>query len=247
MIKYIESKTNKIVLETIKLKDNKYSKEKRLFIIEGFHLFSMSKNIKYIFTLNKIDNLDENIDQYIVNEEILRKISSNKNPQPIIAVASYLNGKIEENPNIIFYLDNVQDPGNVGTFIRSALAFNFKNILLSYDSAFKYNLKTIQASQGSIFDSFIESTSINKLKELKEKGYIIISTCLDKNSIKLNDFNFNKNEKYVIVFGNEGQGIREEILSMSDKKIYINISNIDSLNISCSASILMYVLNNSLN
>src|SRR5574344_1015423 len=211
MSQYITSRKNKIVGDTIDLRKNSVSLEKKLFVIEGEHLLEMavkSKNILYVLTKQHLNNIPDEIDQYIVTDDILSKISVSKSAPSVIAVCKYINESIKEDQNII-YLDNVQDPGNLGTILRSSLAFGVFNVLISTNSVNKYNEKAIQASQGSLFSLNIESCNLNKLIDLKKKGYKIIVTLLDPEAIKLSSFNFNKNEKYVIVFGNEGQGVRD--------------------------------------
>jgi len=245
MIKYIISRNNKIVHDTIDLRKNKVSNEKQLFVIEGEHLLEMAikvNNVSYILTNKYIKNIDEKIYQYIVTDDILSKISINKSVPNVIAVCHYINSKIDETKNIL-YLDNVQDPGNVGTILRSSLAFSNYNVILSDDSVNKYSEKVIQASQGALFDLNIQTSNIAFIKLLKDSGYKIIVTILSSGSINLDDFCFKTDEKYVIVVGNEGQGIRKEIIDIADYKVFIEMRNIDSLNVGVAASIMLYKLN----
>ncbi len=249
MIQYITSRKNKIVGDTIDLRKNSVSLEKKLFVIEGEHLLEMalkSKNILYVLTNKHLNNIPDEIDQYIVTDDILSKISVSKSAPSVIAVCKYINESIKEDQNII-YLDNVQDPGNLGTILRSSLAFGVFNVLISNNSVNKYNEKAIQASQGSLFSLNIESCNTNKLIDLKKKGYKIIVTLLDLEAIKLSSFNFSKNEKYVIVFGNEGQGVSKDVIALADKKVFIEMDNIDSLNVGVAASICLYKLKVDLN
>lgn len=240
MIKYISSKKNKIVLETIELRKNKIQQEKKMFIIEGEHLFEMAlkaKNLVYVLVNKIIENLDEDIVQYIVDDDILKKISVNKSTPNIIAVCNYLKEDVEMNGNIV-YLDGIQDPGNLGTILRNCLAFSIFNIVLSKNCVNKYNEKAIQSSQGAIFRLNIATKNIDFLKEIKLKGYKIISTILDNEAIKLNDFSYDG--LMVFVFGNEGQGISKEIKEISDYKVFIEMNNIDSLNVGVAAGITLY-------
>ncbi len=242
MIQYITSRKNQIVQKTISLRNNKKSQEEKKFVIEGEHLFEMAikaNNICYVITTKHINNVDENIDQYIVTKDIIEKISTSKSAPDVIAVCNYINDSIKLSNNLI-YLDNIQDPGNLGTILRSALAFSNFDILISNDSVNKYNDKAIQASQGAIFNLNIENSDIDKLKKLKTQGYKIVVSILSKDAIKLDDFKFDTNEKYVFVFGNEGQGIKKEIIDLADYKVFIEMSNIDSLNVGVAASIILY-------
>jgi RNA methyltransferase, TrmH family len=242
MIQYITSRKNQLVQKTISLRNNKKSQEEKKFVIEGEHLFEMAikaNNICYVITTKHINNVDENIDQYIVTKDIIEKISTSKSAPDVIAVCNYINDSIKLSNNLI-YLDNIQDPGNLGTILRSALAFSNFDILISNDSVNKYNDKAIQASQGAIFNLNIESSDIDKLKKLKTQGYKIVVSILSKDAIKLDDFKFDTNEKYVFVFGNEGQGIKKEIIDLADYQVFIEMSNIDSLNVGVAASIILY-------
>ena len=131
-------------------------------------------------------------------------------------------------------MENVQDPGNVGTIIRTALSFSYSGVVLGNNSASMYNDKVIQSTKGAIFKiPVIENISLSLLKD---KGYQIISTSLQN---ACNYKEFNPNGKFVLVFGNEGQGISEETLKLSDVLIKINMDHIDSLNVAIAAGILM--------
>ena len=237
----ITSKENQKIKELIKLYDNKYRKEKFLFIVEGFHLLEMALSnnlVKEIYTLKEIEGIDNSIPQYQINEDILKKISKTKSPQGVVAICHFK----KEKPigNRLIYLDNIQDPGNLGTILRSALAFSYFDVVISSDSVSLYNEKVISASQGAIFKlNILLDKDVSYLNKLKEDGYQLISTAL-KDSKNINEIKLK--DKYVFIFGNEGQGIRKEILDISSDKLKIDMDNIDSLNVGVAASILMYLL-----
>jgi len=122
MIQYITSRKNKIVEQTINLRDNKISNEKKQFVIEGEHLFEMAlkaNNISYILTTKHINNIPDEYNQYIVTKDILEKISLNKSVPEVIAVCNYVNESIDLS-NRIIYLDVIQDLGNLATIFGSA-------------------------------------------------------------------------------------------------------------------------------
>ena len=237
MIKVIESEENKIIKYVNKLKNSKYIKSEKRFIIEGFHLLEMAKkeDIDFVLTLEKIDSLDENIIQYIVNEKIMKKLSFNKSFSKVIAVC-----KIKDDPLIdgdfILYLDSLQDPGNIGTILRTALAFNCKSVISTSLSSF-YNQKCIQASQGAIFSLNLIKGDVKMLLGLK-KEYQLIGTSLKEDTIDLKDFK--RPKKAILIVGNEGNGVSKEVLDIVDKTIKIQISNIDSLNVGIATGILLY-------
>lgn len=241
MSEIITSKENKKIKELMSLYDNKVRKEKGLFVIEGFHLLQMAlkeNNVVSIFTLHEIENIDKSINQYLINEDILKKISKASSPQGVVAVCRLLSA----NPiacNAI-YLDDISDPGNMGTILRSALAFSYQNVILSKNSVSIYNEKTIFASQGALFSLNIVNDEDNILSFLKNKGYHIYATSLVNAK---NIANFKPLEPFVLIFGNEAHGVSQEVIKLADELIRIDIDNIDSLNVAIAASICMYLFN----
>lgn len=240
MVYKITSKSNELIKNIVKIKNDNNSD---YFLIDGFHLFEMAllnNCVEKIFTNKLISNI-ENIDQYVVTDEILNKISNFKTNQGIVCLCKKIKTEFK-NENVLIYLDYIQDPGNLGTIFRSGLAFGFKNYLLSPNCVSVFNSKTISASQGAIFNINFITCDINKLKEYKKSGYKLISTSLKNESIYLDEFNINKNEKYIFIFGNEGSGISKEVLDISDEFLKIKIKNIESLNVAIAFSIVMYNL-----
>ena len=137
-------------------------------------------------------------------------------------------------------MDNIQDPGNMGTIIRSAVAFNIDTIIVSNDSVDIYNPKVVRSSQGMIFHmNIIKKDLIPFIKEIKNDYKIIGTKVTDGNDIKT----LEKNEKLCIIMGNEGNGVREEILALCDDFVYIPMNeNCESLNVGVATSILLYEL-----
>lgn len=242
MIINISSKQNTKIKEIGKLiSDNSYRKERKEFVIEGFHLLEMAledKLVKAVFSLEPIKNIDEKIINYIVSEDILKKISTQKNPQGVVAICSMRKEK-EISHNNVLYLDGVSDPGNLGTLLRTALAFSFKDVILSKGSVSLYNEKTISSSQGAIFRLNIISGDEQNLIDLKEKGYKILATEI-KGSVELK--NIKKSDKQVLILGNEAHGVNEKILNLADERIRIDINEIESLNVAICGAIMMHYL-----
>jgi TrmH family RNA methyltransferase len=139
-------------------------------------------------------------------------------------------------------LDGVQDPGNLGTILRSAVAFNLTNIILSEDTVDLYNIKTLRSAQGMNFHLNIKRTNLEEyIPFLKENGYKIWGTDVT-NGIDIK--NASKDEKYAIIMGNEGKGMSANIKELCDKFVYVNMNeNCESLNVGVCASIIMYELN----
>lgn len=239
MIKEITSKDNQYILEAIKLKQAKYRLTEKLFLVEGEHLFEMALNaqaIKHLFVLKPIDNVD--LLQFVISFELMKKISSFQSPPNVIAVCHELKTK-EITSQQLIYLDEISDPGNLGTILRTSLAFGYKDILLSEKCASIYNEKVIRATQGALFNLNILKSSPHHLLTLKDKGYQIIATSL-KDAISFDKVKYA--QKAIIIFGNEARGVSQEVLTISDIKIKIPMNLIDSLNVSVAASIILYHL-----
>lgn len=240
MISEIKSKDNEIIKYVRKLQNNAFSKEEKRFLLEGNHLVEMGReHIDFILCLPSFRDKNLYNKVYVINEMLMNKLTQNKSMTEVIGVSKYIDEK-EINSSRVLYLDDVQDPGNVGTILRTALAFGFKDVILSKGCAFKYSFKVIQSSQGSIFKLNVVSNDKDFLFSLKKRGYKLISTSLDKDSKFLSEINFNKYGKYAVILGNEGQGISKEIQDKSDIKIKIEINDIDSLNVGVAGGIIMY-------
>ena len=139
----------------------------------------------------------------------------------------------------IIVLDDLQDPGNVGTIIRSSLGFKIDLVVMSKGSVDLYNDKVIRSTQGAIFKvKVIEKDLKEALKEIKQEGIKVFGTSL-KNGEPLEDFG--KVEGYAIILGNEGSGVSEEILNLCDRNIFIEMDrDLESLNVGVSAGIIMH-------
>jgi TrmH family RNA methyltransferase len=241
MLKKIDSLNNPFIKETAKLKLEKYRKERNEFLIEGFHLLEMAKDsnlLKCVFTTKEL-NLPENIDQILVNESIINKLSFMSSNQGVIAICSYKQEK-DFNDNLLVYLDDIKDPGNLGTILRTCLAFNIKNVLVSPNCVSQYNDKVVMASQGAIFYENVVECNVEKLKDYK-KDYHLIATTLNSQSVFLNEYKVPSSRK-IVVFGNESMGISSQISELCDDFVKIKISNIDSFNVGVAAGIVLYEL-----
>ena len=229
----IESLSNAKVKNWNKLKEKKYRDEAGLFLIEGDHL--IKEALKKQMVVSTI-GLNETYD-YTVNPEILKKLSSQKSGTKEIAVVKKIEEKKVEGDKILI-LDNIQDPGNLGTIIRSAVAFNISTIILSDDCVDLYNDKVIRSSEGMIFNiNIVRKKLIEIIPKLKKNGYTVYATTVNGKGYFEND------SKIALVIGNEGNGIKEDILNLCDKNITIKMNKeCESLNAGVAASILMYEL-----
>lgn len=229
------------LLKSLKKGDSKTN----LFVVEGYHLVQEAlKNncLLKVFEIdeqNKLSHLktNKNIQYFNVSYQILKVITDTQHPQGVVGLCSKNNTNSKQDK--IVFLDNVQEPGNVGTIIRLCAAFGFDKVIGNI--AFN-NSKIIRSSQGAIFNVDLEqinnSENKTRIQKLKESGYQIIATCLDKNSIPLSNLSTNLNQKIVVILGNEGKGINKEILELADVKIYIPC-NFESINVACAGAIIL--------
>ena len=236
MIKEITSSQNNKIKFACSLMLSKNRKEYKQFLAEGRKSLELALKaglVKEIFTTKEIDGIKDDIVQYKVNESLLKKISSSQNPEGIIFISLMPNRK-PKRLNKVIYLDHVSDPGNMGTIIRTALAFNYDAIAVSEGCCDVYNEKVVAASKGAIF---LIPIIQQKLDEFKNSHQIIVSA-LNDDAKELSQTKIEK--PFVLVFGNESHGVSQETLLLADHIVKIEIDNIDSLNVSVAAGILMH-------
>jgi len=240
----ITSVNNQTVIEWSKLKTTKYRNLTRTFLIEGEHLIEEAHKAGLILNLICLQEqtpLYSDYPVYYVSELVMKKISTNVSLNKHMALCRFIDTESVELSDRIVVLDRVQNPSNVGAIMRTALALGFDSIVLSYDSVDLYNEKLIKASQGAIFRiKTKKEILLDYIPKLKKTGYSILVTDLNTET-QINDVLIP--EKYVIIFGNEGEGVSDEVLKLSDKCLRIPISSIDSLNILSALSICLYELN----
>ncbi|MGL4337654.1 MAG: TrmH family RNA methyltransferase [Turicibacter sp.] len=242
----IESNQNQKVKKWVKLKQKKYRYQFEEFIVEGEHLVQeaiSSNRIKEILiqegaSSSFISQLDEKYPTYVVKENIFKQIASTETPQPIMAVCTLQNQELKK-LNRLLLVDRVQDPGNLGTLIRSAVAFKFDGILLNEGCVDLYNEKVIRSTQGAIFKLPIVIRNLeNEIPLLKREKVKVYGTAL-KNGQPLNEMAVQG--KMAFILGNEGSGVSEALLDLTDKNIFVEMSeNVESLNVSIAGSIIMH-------
>lgn len=235
----ITSKENNRIKEIRKLQTRKHSLANELFLIEGENLIEEAiKNnlLKELYVLEGY-NCKYDFPYDYVTLDVMRSISDLKSTPRLLGVSSYI--KKNKLGNKIVILDGVQDPGNAGTIIRSAVAFGIDTIIFSKDSVNPYNEKVLRSTGGMIYNINIIIDEIeNQIKQLKQNNIKIIGTSLKK-SISLDKLE--KTENYAIILGNEGNGVRNEILNLCDQIIRIDMdSKCESLNVGVGAGIILY-------
>lgn len=235
----INSVSNKKIMLLKKLKSKKYRYLEKLFLIEGEHLVleAVKKNkLKEIYILDGYD-FDINVNKNYVTESVMKVISNLDTIPFVIGLCEIKEDKIKGDK--ILLLDGVQDPGNVGTIIRNAVAFNINTIILSDDSVDSYNDKVLRSAQGMNFNINIVITNLkDAILKLKNENYYIYGTdLLASNELS----NINIQNKFGIILGNEGSGIKKEILELCDEKLYIKMNeNCESLNVGVASGIILY-------
>ena len=234
----ITSPNNDKIKELVKLKNKKYRDDNNVFFVEGKDLCDEAYSsglMREIYILDGKDDIYDEIPYCFVSSEVMKKISDMPSITEYFAVVTK---KVEQKPGSrIIILDNIQDPGNLGTIIRSASAFNFDTIVLSTDTVDLYNPKVVRSTKGMIFNTNIIVRDLETyLKELDD--YTIYGTDVTKG------IDIRKEEikgKIAIIIGNEGRGMSENLKKYCQKFLYIDMeNNCESLNAGVSASILMY-------
>ena len=234
MLKVITSRNNERVKFACSLKENNNRKKHGMFLAETFKSLEMalkSNSVVEVFALQYLD-IPEEIPQNIVSEDVLKKISNNVNPEGVVFIAKMQEFKVND-PHKILYLDEISDPGNMGTLLRTALAFNYDLVVLSDKCVSIYNEKVVNSSKGAIFQIPVVK---GNLKDYKRTHEIIVSN-LSKKACPLDELKFK--DKFVLVLGNESHGVSKEVRLLADQEVIIPISNIDSLNVAVAGGILM--------
>lgn len=223
------------------LKDKKFRKEHSLFMVEGekFCKDLLNTDIEIVYTITSDKTLKGFPNIEVVSDKMLSSLATTKTNQNIVCICKVKDYGLESVGNSLI-LDNLQDPGNVGTLIRSALAFGFKDIYL-IGGVDPFNEKVIRSSAGTILKVRLHECDYTELDKFKAKiaenfvvadmkGEPINQICLPKNRI-------------AVIIGNEGQGVSVEMRNMANITISIPMSDeVESLNAGVAGSIIMQKL-----
>ena len=249
----ITSKDNEIVKEVKKLKEKKYREQSNKFIVEGTRILedaiAEKANIDVIIICEEcIKNIDKKLMYEIakykciyVSEQVFNTMTDVTNPQGILAVVNRTNNSIniDYTEDIIVVLDGIQDPGNLGTILRTVDSANLKQVVLSKQTADCYNPKVVRSTMGGIFRiNVIQSEDIVKnLKDMKNNGFEIVVTSLDtETSVYGVDYT-----KKVIVIGNEANGVSKQVQDIADIKVKIPmLGKTESLNAAVATGVILY-------
>ena len=251
----ITSKDNEIIKHIKKLADKKYRDQSNCYIIEGIKLVEEAiqeeAQIEKIIICEECVRADEisktlmyeiaKYDCIYVTEKIFKTISQVMNPQGIMAVVkkNKERAQVKFDEDVIVALDDIQDPGNLGTILRTVDSIGLKQLIVSKGTADAFNPKVVRSSMGAIFR--VEVIEVENLKEtiemMKRNDYELIVTSLQTES-SIYDIDYTKK---IIVIGNEANGVSKEIQEMADKKIKIPmLGKTESLNASVATAIILY-------
>lgn len=245
MINFIKSKENTKIKHLLKLmNDKKYRKEHNEIVFEGTtvlnELIAKKIQIKSFFINELFWDEFEYIHKNYANVYMVAKninISDVKTYQGITFITDAPKINNLENPKNIILLDDINDPGNLGTIIRCVSAFGIDTLILSKETVDYTMPKAVRASMGSIFDTNICIMDITQAIDiLKSKNIKVYATYLDKTSLDISSVNL---KNTAVIMGNEARGISQEILGLVDEKIIIPI-NINSLNVAVASAIIMH-------
>lgn len=237
----ISSVDNKKIKEVKKLRVNKFSNEEKKFIVEGRHLVEEAyKTGLLVETFSVCNETCYNVSNTVVTSNVMKVLSNLPSIPDVIGVCNFIPEKDELGDKVLI-LDGVQDPGNLGTIIRSACAFGFTTMVLSPDTVKKYNDKVIRASQGMLFKVNVVTRKLDSfIEELFSLNYHVYKTDVTggKRIGEIND-----KGPVAIVMGNEGTGVSNAVKELVKESIYIGMNEAcESLNVAVAASIIMYEL-----
>ena len=244
----ITSLDNEKVKMLKKLQKKKYRDEYNLFIVEGEHLAieAFRAGVLEELILEEGTDLPFPSPYGYYSREVLSKISALDTPSSVMALCRKRDRDGEEvEGNRILVLDDIQDPGNLGTIIRSALAFGVTTIVLSEETVDLYNPKVLRATQGMIFHTNIIVRNVyDWVRMIKASDFKVYATCVD-GGVDVKSLIPDDKEKFVLIVGNEGNGVKRRILDLCDENLYIKMNaDVESLNVAVATSILLYELGN---
>lgn len=254
----ISSKDNEKIKYTKSLLKTKGRTSESKFIIEGYRILTLAvecnADIDYVFINEDFEQKEEHVEFVQVLEQkkirvyktkntIFNELVDTQNTQGILAVVKFkkktLENDLTDDSNFVLILDRIQDPGNMGTIIRTADAAGVDTIIALKGCVDIYNPKVIRSTMGSIFGmNIINATQEESIRLLKLKNFDIVSSYLDTDNF-YNEIEYNY--KVALVIGNEANGVNEDLISKSDVLVKIPIyGKAESLNAAISSAILMY-------
>ncbi len=252
----ITSDSNAKIKELVKLqKQSRQRKKTKTFIVEGLKMLSEAaehKTLKHIyisdFMLEKVsDTLDELLENYpyeVVSDSVFKQISDTVTTQGILGIADMpqyeLTEILDDKKHMWLLLDDLRDPGNLGTIMRTAEGAGMSGVIMSKESVDLFNPKVVRSTMGAIFrvPFYYSDDLIRTIEKIQEKGYKVYGTAM-KGSVVYDEPDYTKGA--AIVIGNEANGISDKVFDALDARIRIPMAGqLESLNAAVSAAIVMY-------
>ncbi|MFR7639255.1 MAG: TrmH family RNA methyltransferase [Allobaculum sp.] len=238
----IESLQNAAVKAMVRLKNKKDRDASGQFLVEGFHMIQEAAQAGLLLKVYQLENLETlpGIETIFCSQPVLNKMSAQKSDARYIGLCKKPAYAASSQATRVLLLDQIQDPGNMGTLIRSALSFGIEKILCSADCTDPFGPKTLQSSQGAIFHLPVVTCNLAEaVEDLKSRDISVFGAALHQDSVELHELAIP--DQYALIIGNEGQGIRPDILQACTKCVHIEMKTFESLNAAIAGSILMYV------
>lgn len=246
----ITSKQNEQVKQLKKLQTKKGRQKVNKYLLEGPHLIDMAIQAKapiqaIYFVANSYLSLYNDYPQEEISELVAEYLSETEHTQSVFAVIKMSESKklaYNQLSSAVLILDGVQDPGNLGTIIRTADAFGYQDILLGKGTVDIYNSKVLRSMQGSHFNVNIHYVDLAVvIPQLQTNNYYLMATELNEDAESVRSVKFDSQQKFGVVLGNEGNGVSQNVLNLVDQSVYIPMQgNAESLNVGIAAAIVMY-------
>lgn len=240
----VTSLDNSKVKKYRKLQKRKYRDQYGEYIVEGLHLIleAFRAGVLEELILEEGTDVPVSCPYTYFSSEVMSKISMMDTPSTIMGLCRKAKDE-DVVGNRILILDGIQDPGNLGTIIRSAVAFDVDTIVLSERTVDLYNPKVLRATQGMFFHvRVVSKLALEVISMLQNLDIPIYGTSV-VNGVDVRSLDESEKKNFALVVGNEGNGVRDEILSVCNKNLYIEMNkNVESLNVAIAASILLYEL-----
>ena len=238
----ITSLENNRIKDLVKLQTKKYRDSTNMFLVEGEHLVEevfKAGLLKEIFVVEG-DSFNIDVPTTYVSSDVMKKISTTDTYINVVGLCEKKNSN-EIIGNKVLLLDDIQDPGNLGTIIRSSVAFNVDTIILSSNTVDLYNPKVLRSTQGMFCHiNIITMDLVEAINIIKSKNISVYGTNVN-NGIDVRSLD--DTSSYALIMGNEGNGVKDYIQDMCDKNLYIKMNDkAESLNVGVACSILLYEL-----
>lgn len=236
----IESLQNARIKKWTRLHTKKGRDEMKRFLVEGEHLIEEALKANVVETIITDTTSPFDFEEVVyVSDAVMKKLTQNVSKAHLIAVCKEMDLGVDHFERLLI-LDGVQDPGNLGTMVRTAIAFSFDAVYLSNQCADLYNDKTIRSTQGALFHIPVirmNGEMMDLVTNLQNEGVNVVATTLD-DALPMQEVVVK--DKMAFILGNEGQGVSKNLQEMADQRLRIEMQGFESLNVAVAAGIVMY-------